>query len=403
MAKLTYIEGLRGVAAFIVVLHHFSVAFYPATYNGNYSQIHTQNAIELFIATNPLNLFINGNFPVCIFFILSAYVLSYKFFKFPNYELIKSAAIRRYFRLAIPVLFSVFVAYTFMQFSLFYNKQAGDITLSTWWLSAFWNFKPDLLRAFLGSLLLSSNYNSLVLWMMPIELFGSYWIFGALFIYNMHLNRTLKSTIYILSIFLLLIVAGGYFLAFMIGLVFGYLSINKLQDLRNLDNYIITYILLLTGLFLGSYPTNADTTNTIYNWLNLTCVLIHIPKTSIFIFYHILGGSLIILALITSKTLKRILSNKLLIFLGKISFSMYLIHGIIIGSLSSYLFIRLFNHLSYNVAALSTILISIPLIIIFSFYTQKYIDNTGIRISWQLYNISKHAYGALRLIYTKHY
>lgn len=123
MTKLPYIEGLRGIAALMVVLGHLSLAFYPAILSGSFSQIHTHYAIEFLVMSSPLNLIINGNLAICIFFILSSFVLSYKFFESPCYELILSAAIRRYFRLAIPVFFSILLAYIFMRLSLFEHAQ----------------------------------------------------------------------------------------------------------------------------------------------------------------------------------------------------------------------------------------------------------------------------------------
>ncbi|WP_443147193.1 acyltransferase family protein [Paenibacillus sp. KACC 21273] len=80
MQKLKYLDGLRGLAALIVVISHFVVAFYPSLYNGSIDSVHTQKSLELWISKSPFNLFYNGNFAVCVFFVLSGYVLSYKFF-----------------------------------------------------------------------------------------------------------------------------------------------------------------------------------------------------------------------------------------------------------------------------------------------------------------------------------
>ena len=67
--KLKYIEGLRGLAAIIVVFHHYTLAFYPALNFAYSNQTHIGDGkIELFIAHSPLNLCYNGGFAVCIFF-----------------------------------------------------------------------------------------------------------------------------------------------------------------------------------------------------------------------------------------------------------------------------------------------------------------------------------------------
>ena len=41
--KLKHIEGIRGLAAIIVVLHHYTLAFYPALNFGDISQAHIGN------------------------------------------------------------------------------------------------------------------------------------------------------------------------------------------------------------------------------------------------------------------------------------------------------------------------------------------------------------------------
>jgi peptidoglycan/LPS O-acetylase OafA/YrhL len=109
--EINYLDGLRGLAALTVVFLHYVTAFYPAFVTANYSQIHTKSGIELFIAKSPLDIFYAGNFAVCIFFVLSGYVLSMKYFQFKNQNILIKSAIKRYFRLVIPVFASVSIAF----------------------------------------------------------------------------------------------------------------------------------------------------------------------------------------------------------------------------------------------------------------------------------------------------
>ncbi len=97
--KIIYLDGLRGLAAFIVVIYHHFYGFYPKFLYPSEDKVLTQ------LSGSPLNIFYNGNFAVYIFFILSGYVLTYKFFKTRNYGIIISSAARRYIRLLVPVLF----------------------------------------------------------------------------------------------------------------------------------------------------------------------------------------------------------------------------------------------------------------------------------------------------------
>ena len=80
MKKIRYLDGLRGLAAFEVVFHHFILAFYPALFAGPGVPTHLAPGQEVFVSGSVLNLLYDGNFAVCIFFVLSGYVLSHKFF-----------------------------------------------------------------------------------------------------------------------------------------------------------------------------------------------------------------------------------------------------------------------------------------------------------------------------------
>ena len=100
MGKVKFLDGLRGVAAFIVVIAHYIQVFYPTVFNGNIESIHTKNNLELIFYKTPLNLFFNANFCVCIFFVLSGYVLSIKFFKYNDKEIIICWNVEKIFKIS---------------------------------------------------------------------------------------------------------------------------------------------------------------------------------------------------------------------------------------------------------------------------------------------------------------
>src|SRR6185312_17539398 len=96
--KIKYLEGLRGLAALSVILHHFLVAFYPLSYYGDNTPSHLGN-IEMLYFQSPFSFLTNGNFMVAIFFVLSGYVLSDSYFRTGNKEVLISSTIRRFPRL----------------------------------------------------------------------------------------------------------------------------------------------------------------------------------------------------------------------------------------------------------------------------------------------------------------
>ncbi|KAB2654281.1 MAG: acyltransferase, partial [Verrucomicrobia bacterium] len=75
--RLGGLEALRGMGAFVVLLHHCGLAFLPFVYFGNPAPRHF--AGEAWIHATPLALFVAGHFAVVVFFVLSAFVLSLGF------------------------------------------------------------------------------------------------------------------------------------------------------------------------------------------------------------------------------------------------------------------------------------------------------------------------------------
>ncbi|MCU6797397.1 acyltransferase [Paenibacillus sp. WQ 127069] len=377
--RIEYLEGLRGLAALVVVICHFVGAFYPALISGNAQEIHTQRGWELFIAKSPLNIFYNGNFAVCIFFVLSGFVLTRHYFS--NYSnqnngIITSSAVRRYPRLLIPIFFSVLLVYVCMKLSLFGNVETSEFTYSTWWLGTFWKFDStfiDVIKFSFYDVFISSNskYNT-VLWTMYYEFIGSFLVFAAALIIGKMKNRS------IIYCILILLFIKTYFLAFIFGLIlsdiFSSVDLNK-----KLVGKKTQVLLLMVGIFLGSYPTLINVNGTLYSFLALNFVLSSM-------FYHIIGAFFVLIVLLNSKRLQKILSLKPFLFLGKISFSMYLMHTIIIGTFSCFVFIKIMHLFTYSVSVSISFISSMIVIFIVSYFYNIYVDQNGVRFSMYLYN-----------------
>ncbi|KAA2235258.1 acyltransferase family protein [Salinarimonas soli] len=60
------LDGLRGIAALLVVFSHLVVAFQPALYFGREALL--ENNALTFLATSPFFVFVNGSFAVYVFF-----------------------------------------------------------------------------------------------------------------------------------------------------------------------------------------------------------------------------------------------------------------------------------------------------------------------------------------------
>jgi peptidoglycan/LPS O-acetylase OafA/YrhL len=377
MKKIQYLDGLRGLAAFVVVFHHFMLAFYPALFAEPNAPNHLSDGIENFASGSVFNLFYNGKFAVSIFFVLSGYVLTYKFFNIKDYSIIAASATKRYMRLALPAAFSVMLAFVLMKISFFYNQQAALLSGSEW-IGFFWNFTPNffdaLRQSFIGAFFSEDyDYNAL-LWTISYEFIGSFLVFAFTALFGKNKNRLI---FYLLAI---LIFFQTYYLAFILGMLLSDLSAHKKLNLTQIDTKkLLRFSLLIIGLFFGSIPSGRDLSGTIYSFFDITYL------SDAAAFFHTIGAFMTMLVLLDSKRLQKFFSHKYLLFLGEISFSLYLLHFIVIGTFSSFIFVKLYPLLPYHTAFLTMFGLSLPVIFLVSYGATKYIDKHSMNASHLVY------------------
>ncbi|MCQ1536384.1 acyltransferase [Methanosarcina sp. KYL-1] len=389
--KITYLDGLRGVAAINVMIMHFFVALAPAVIYGDKLPSHLGN-LDLVFSSTPLGLIGAGDFSVCIFFVLSGYVLTQKYFKTRDKNIIISSAVRRYIRLFVPVFAAVMLSYLLASAGLYrYYIETMTISAGSNYRD-YWTFTPDIVdalkQAVWGSFFVGGKtvYNP-VLWTMNIEFFGSMLVFAMALLFGPLRNRW---TFYFAAAVLFL---NSYYLAFVIGMVLAdtfntrkpvfetgnKTTLSKTGNKITLSNIVLSIILIL-GLFLGSYPTSPVTGDSLYGFLNNG--FFHTPKIS----YHVIGAGMIMYVLLNSQLLQKVFSSPVPLFLGKISYSLYLIHFLVISSFTCALFLVLYPVLPYGTAVLISCLSSLLLIIPLSYLFYRYIDMAGVKLSKNFYN-----------------
>lgn len=375
--KITYLEGVRGLSAFVVIFHHFVLAFYPALFFGMYATPHLKEGLEIFASGSPLNVFYNGNFAVSIFFILSGFVLSWKFFGLGDRKSLAASAFKRYFRLMPPVLLVVMLSFLLMKFSLYFNQQAGDLAGSGW-LTGFWNFTPNfvdaLKQALWGTFLLGDyNYDN-VIWTITYEFWGAFLILGFLAIFGKMKFR------YLLYVLLAIIFYQTYYLAFILGMFLSDLKVNHDGWFEKIDKgLILSTFFLVVGIVFGAFPSGRGAEGSMYQYLHF------MDHDLLPMWFHITGAFLIMTVLLETQWLQKIFSAKILLYVGKISYSVYLLHFVVMGSFSSFVFLKLYPLFSYHAAAAITFLLSLPVIFFAAHLSQRYVEKGA-------WNLSEFAY-----------
>jgi peptidoglycan/LPS O-acetylase OafA/YrhL len=336
--KMECFEAIRGVASLGVLLGHLIIAFWPHLYIGAREIPPTFPRFVRWFALSPFKILYDSQFAVTIFFLLSGFVLSLSFFKSRSTEALTSAAVRRYFRLMLPAAASILLAYLLLKLGWMFNRRACEYMTQSLgvphtWLGLFYNFRPHFTSALKecvwDTFFAGSTYNA-NLWTMSIELAGSFVVYHFLALFGTARNR-----------YLLYAVLAGVFiysnrlflLDFLLGMVLcdAYVAT---QSWRFRLPVLLAVPVALAGLYVVTLKPFGQFD---WGWLKL-------EKN---VCYETFGGVLLLGAVAFSPRFQRLFDNRVLTFLGKISFGLYLIHLCLICSLASGLYVLLCRKLGF--------------------------------------------------------
>ena len=133
---------------------------------------------------------------------------------------------------------------------------------------------------------------------------------------------------------------------------------------------ILGILLILLGLVLGGYPT-FFTPDSAYRLLNTPVLL-----TEAYAFWHVLGAGMLITGICLSGGLQRLLSRRAPLWMGKISFSLYLVHMPLLFSLGTGLFLLLDRPEldSYPLLTALTLLGTLPVLLLVSALFRRFVE-----------------------------
>jgi peptidoglycan/LPS O-acetylase OafA/YrhL len=374
--KIAYLDGIRGVAAFMVFLHHFFLAFYIGFYIPDSGQSHL-HGWEVKYGQSVFSVFSNGHFAVCVFFVLSGYVLSRKYVQANELNLLVSGAQRRFLRLYIPIAAVMILAFILMVTNCYHSQALSRVTHSEIWIGE----DPEPPHVFMRllqcllykTMFLGDNVFDTSLWTISTEFYGSMFVFAFLGLTHKTRNRlTMLFLALVVAFFMKTILA-----AFIFGISLNYIEKVKFESNKFLSNGFAA-LLLLVSLLLGSFPTTTEIRGTIFEnmpqWLY-----------AYNFWFHTIGAILLVLAFVVSSWLQYFISLRLFRFMGYISFSFYLLHPVIIFTFSSALFLSVFGYLGYNAGVAVVFLCTLALCLLLSYFMTKYVDEPGNRFAKYVY------------------
>lgn len=366
--RIMWLDGLKGLACIGVLLHHFSLAFLPAVYYGDINMSKIQNQWDVKMAQAPYAFFINGNYMVALFCLISALVLGLKVINLENRQSVADMFIKRYPRLMLPTIPVIISVYVMLKYEWFAHLQAVAWTQSPW-LGGYYlekvSFKRCIEGIFVTTWYTSDSTFSNAFWMLGSLFFGSV-LAIVLSMFTWKIRHNAVDIIYVFCV-LLYIRVNTLQLAFVLGVLLAHLY----KERKYLFNHKgIGLICLLIGIFLGGYPSGVMPTN-IYCYFNI------LPQEILsYQFWHIFGAFFTVYGLWNLGSACKILECRGIQFLGKISYAIYLIHIPLLFSASCHIFDRIMasGKLSYLNSVWITLAFTMACVLLLGWLYNRYIE-----------------------------
>ena len=354
LRRTAYLDGLRGFAAFIVYWHHHQLWAREAISLGGVFENAYGYDKQYYLATLPWvrTFFTGGHFAVTIFFVLSGYVLSAKPLQLIQAgehaklaDNVTSALFRRWLRLNIPLIGTTFCYFT--MWHLFGIRAVPDAKSSyreeLWnWYMEFKNFTFIFNQG--GDPWFVYNFHS---WSIPVEFRGSIVVYTAV----LALSKCRKNARLLCEVVLLwyfMYVVDGWFCAlFMSGMIL--CDLDHLSDTKNLPVFFsyfepvsqgFFYALFIIAVYLGGVPSHNSDINVLRKspgWYHLSLL----KPQAVFDykwFYLFWAATFLVASVQRIHWLKTFFETRFCQYLGRISFSLYLVHGPVLWTLGDRLY-----------------------------------------------------------------
>ncbi|MBY8279678.1 acyltransferase [Vibrio fluvialis] len=308
MNKYEHFDSLRGVACLIVLFSHIMLTYFPFVHNFDQLLVPETNYIQYFLFNSPFGFLYSGTFSVYLFFILSGSVI-YCSAEKKNLAELSPYLLTRYLRLMIPVLGVTLICYL-----VFYIIDTFSLSLSSSWLRKNLVSSPDFLESifqncFNAFVFGKSNYN-LVLWTMQIELIGSLMVY----VYAITEKCISRLVAYILlTIFILVMYVLNSYLS--LGLICFFIGIIYIKYPIKLSKLLMAF-LFITAIYFSSAHQGSYSYRFFEPFLG----------GKMYTILNFIAASLFCLAFYNCDFIKLKFSKYWLVWLGKISFILYLVH-----------------------------------------------------------------------------
>jgi peptidoglycan/LPS O-acetylase OafA/YrhL len=357
---MDYLDGVRGWAALIVVLHHLALTFEPLWLKTG----------AVTPSLGPLAFLVDGGLAVGIFFILSGIVLAaatdgaLRRLSDPSFA---GLVAKRWLRLMLPIAAVALFAWILLRANFNLAPMAAIFTGSSWAFGLYprW-YDPTLARvlweaaygAFAGT---ETPFHNPVLWTIRVEFPGSIIAFAICLLARSSGKRLIACAVAALVLLQMPFWILNDCALFPVGIAMW--EILKRRSGSALGRASDLCGLALAAFGLAVLPVLDNLSGAVPLRQDITRVADHVGLANLNVWS--VRAALVIAGICLSPTAMRFLGNSLSRFLGRISFAVYLSHSLVLASLGALTYVALLHRpghvASTCVAALGVISASIAL------------------------------------------
>lgn len=306
---LPYVSGLKGLGALIVLIHHFFYCFYPLFIPEGMQSAPIEHVPGA-------NLLVNGNFAVCLFLMLSGFLMARNADRFEGADAYGDAVVRRYLRLMIPLAVAATLSYLLYAVGAYRIHAVSDVLGNE--LTANYFSEIHFYHLFVSYVWAPFGYHVLVgpFWMMEYIFLGGLLVMAVTL--TIRRQRPLFQWLTILFVIVVALYLEAYYACVLAGMLFFKLGKQPLS-LPLAVRIPMVLILMAAACWLAADQED----------------VMNYDK-----YKNVAAAFLFVFAVSMSRFLTGLLGSRPMDALGKLSLGVFIFHWPVICSLSCWLYLE---------------------------------------------------------------